>query len=143
VDAAVTRRPAPLLLFALLALFLAACTSKGDNIKLDSALFQYAGAVRFSDIERAYEFVHPRQRAEKPMSSLDWNRFAQVQFTGYLVKLKEPAGEGEVRQLVEIRLINRHTQAERIITARELWKWDDETKRWWLMSGLPDISQPG
>jgi hypothetical protein len=139
----VIRRLALPCLAVLLSLLLAACTSKGDNIKLDSALFQYAGAIRFSDIERAYEYVHPRLRAEQPMSNLDWNRFAQVQFTGYQVKLKEPAGEGEVRQLVEIRLINRHTQTERVITARELWQWDNETKRWWLMSGLPDISQPG
>jgi len=126
-----------------LILLLAACVGKrGDNIKLDATLFQYAGAVRYSDLERAYEYVHPKQRVEKPISALEWQRYAQVQFTGYLVKSKEPVSEGEIRQLVEVRLINVHTQTERVVTVRELWKWDPETKRWWLMSGLPDISQP-
>lgn len=128
----------------LLCLLLAACATseKGDRLKLDTVLFQYAGAIRYSEIASAYEFVHPKQRAEKPMSSLEWERYAQVQFTGYLVKVKEPGDVGEVRQLVELRLINRHTQAERVIQVREVWKWDPETKRWWLESGLPDIS-PG
>lgn len=132
-------------LLALLALatVLSACATKGgDNIKLDAALFNYAGAVRFSDLERAYEFVDPKLRVEKPISRLEWERYGQVQFTGYLVKAKEPAGQGEVRQLVEIRLINRHTQVERVLTVRELWRWDAEAKRWWLTTGLPDISLP-
>ncbi len=132
-------------LLALLALatVLGACATKGgDNIKLDAALFNYSGAVRFSDLERAYEFVDPKLRVEKPISRLEWERYGQVQFTGYLVKAKEPAGQGEVRQLVEIRLINRHTQVERVLTVRELWRWDAEAKRWWLTTGLPDISLP-
>lgn len=128
-------------LLCVLALLASCATKGGDNIKLDSALFNYAGAVRFSDIERAYDFVDPKQRIEKPMSRLEWERFGQVQFTGYLVKAKEPAGPGEVRQLVEVRLINRHTQIERVFMVRELWRWDAEAKRWWLVSGLPDISQ--
>lgn len=133
--------PRLLALLAFIALLGACATKGGDNIKLDAALFNYAGAIRFSDIERAYEFVDPKLRAEKPMSRLEWERFGQVQFTGYLVKAKEPTGEGEVRQLVELRLINRHTQVERVFTARELWRWDADAKRWWLVSGLPDISQ--
>lgn len=132
-------------LLALLALvtLLGACATKGgDNIKLDAALFNYAGAVRFNDLERAYEFIDPKLRAEKPMSRLEWERYAQVQFTGYLIKAKEVTGQGEVRQLVEVRLINRHTQVERVFAVRELWRWDAEAKRWWLTTGLPDISLP-
>lgn len=133
----------PRLLVSLaLVVLLGACATKGgDNIKLDAALFNYAGAVRFSDLERAYEFVDPKLRIEKPISRLEWERYAQVQFTGYLVKAKEPAGQGEVRQLVEVRLINRHTQVERTLLVRELWRWDAEAKQWWLTTGLPDISQ--
>ena len=133
--------PRLLVSLALIVLLGACATKGGDNIKLDAALFNYAGAIRFSDIERAYEFIDPKLRAEKPMSRLEWERFAQVQFTGYLVKGKEPAGQGEVRQLVEVRLINRHTQVERTLMVRELWRWDAEAKQWWLTTGLPDISQ--
>jgi len=133
--------PRLLVTLALVVLLGACATKGGDNIKLDAALFNYAGAIRFSDLERAYEFVDPKLRVEKPISRLEWERYAQVQFTGYLVKAKEPAGQGEVRQLVEVRLINRHTQVERTLLVRELWRWDAEVKRWWLTTGLPDISQ--
>ncbi len=133
--------PRLLVTLALVVLLGACATKGGDNIKLDAALFNYAGAIRFSDLERAYEFVDPKLRVEKPISRLEWERYAQVQFTGYLVKAKEPAGQGEVCQLVEVRLINRHTQVERTLLVRELWRWDAEVKRWWLTTGLPDISQ--
>jgi hypothetical protein len=43
-------------------------------------------------------------------------------------------------QMVEIRLVNRHTLVERTVLAREHWRWDEDAKRWWLMNGLPDIS---
>jgi len=135
------RLPRLIVSLALVTLLGACATKGGDNIKLDAALFNYAGAIRFSDIERAYEFVDPKLRVEKPMSRLEWERYAQVQFTGYLVKAKEPASQGEVRQLVEVRLINRHSQVERVFTVRELWRWDAEAKQWWLTTGLPDISQ--
>ncbi len=135
------RLPRLLVSLALVAVLGACATKGGDNTKLDASLFNYAGAIRFSDIERAYEFVDPKLRAEKPMSRLEWERFAQVQFTGYLVKAKEPTGQGELRQLVEVRLINRHSQVERVFTVRELWRWDAEAKQWWLTTGLPDIAQ--
>ena len=28
---------------------------------------------------------------------------------------------------------------ERIITDRQKWRWDAVAKRWWLVSGLPDL----
>lgn len=40
-----------------------------------------------------------------------------------------------------LRVINRNTQAERLVRSIELWRWDAERKRWWLASGLPDLWQ--
>jgi hypothetical protein len=42
---------------------------------------------------------------------------------------------------LEIKLINRHTQAERSILDRQHWRFDAARQRWWLTSGLPDITE--
>jgi hypothetical protein len=48
-------------------------------------------------------------------------------------------GEDRVVRDVEIRVINRNTQAERTVRVREVWRWDAKAKQWWLASGLPDL----
>ena len=50
-------------------------------------------------------------------------------------------GDDEVQQTVRISFANVHTQAERSIVARQVWRYDDKAKHWWLESGLPDIRQ--
>jgi hypothetical protein len=52
-----------------------------------------------------------------------------------------PDGENEVRQVVQIGLVNINTQSERTVVDRQTWRYDPEKKRWWLMSGLPDITR--
>ena len=39
----------------------------------------------------------------------------------------------------EIGVVNRHTQAERMLRYQERWRWDPKAKRWWQMAGLPDF----
>lgn len=36
-------------------------------------------------------------------------------------------------------MINRNTQAERLVRGIEIWRWNPKQKRWWLASGLPDL----
>jgi hypothetical protein len=48
--------------------------------------------------------------------------------------------DGSMEQIVEIRLINRNTQAERIVTDVQIWRWDEKAKRWWLTTGLPSFA---
>jgi hypothetical protein len=79
-----------------------------------------------------------------PPTSLDMARYAQVRVSDYNeVSGPVPVGENEVRQVVQIGLINIHTQSERTIADRQLWRYDPDNKHWWLESGLPDITQPG
>ena len=42
-------------------------------------------------------------------------------------------------QRVELRIIDRDTQTERIKTDRQNWRYDALAKRWWLTSGLPKL----
>lgn len=132
-------RPFRLILCSLL-LTLAACANTPDARQQAEALYLYAGAIRWGDIEGALGFVDPKTLEKKPLTAVDRARFEQVQFAGYTVKSSGPVGEDELLQIVEIRVINRHTQVERTIIDRQLWRWDEESESWLLKSGLPDIS---
>lgn len=64
-----------------------------------------------------------------------------MQISGYReVRVGEDV-DGALRREVELRVINRNTQAERLVRSIELWRWDAERKRWWLANGLPDLWQ--
>src|SRR3546814_11657938 len=63
-----------------------------------------------------------------------------VQITSYKVQASGPTADGDLAQVAQIGVVSKLSQAERVVTAQELWHWDDEAKRWWLVSGFPDIS---
>jgi hypothetical protein len=128
--------------FAILAcLLLASCATGGpDTYKLDRTLYMYASAIRWGEFEAAVEFLDPEVREEKTPTALQLQRYGQVQITGYNVQGKAQPNADELRQNVEIRLVNRHTQVERAVIDRQHWRWDAGEKRWWLVSGLPDVS---
>jgi hypothetical protein len=116
----------------------AAASAKQSKL-LISTLFDYSGAIRWSEFERAYDYVDPATRAEHPLTDIDRARYKQVEVTHYEVTAETQTREADDRQ-VEIRLINRNTQAERTISYHEHWRWDAKDKRWWLTTGLPDIT---
>ena len=125
----------------LIAVMLSACGSMGaQRTPRDDVLYSYVSAVRWSDFDAALNFVDPEIRLANPITDLERERYKQFQVAGYEVKSINEPGEGQYEQVVEIRLVNRNTQTERIITDRQRWRWDPEAKRWWLMSGLPDLS---
>lgn len=135
------KKPVRLLALLLIGLMLSACSSLGSQRNpRDQILYSYVSAVRWSDFDTALNFVDPAVRLANPISDLERERYKQFQVAGYDVKSGSEPAEGLYEQVVEIRLVNRNTQTERIITDRQLWRWDPEAKRWWLMSGLPDLS---
>ncbi|MBV7472482.1 MULTISPECIES: hypothetical protein [Pseudoxanthomonas] len=110
-----------------------------QRAKLEQAQNAYAAAIRWGDFEGAWTFVEPAYAAAHPMGEFELRRYEQVQVSGYrdLSSLVEP--DEVVVRLIEVRVINRHTQAERTLRYRERWRWDAEGKRWWLVGGLPDF----
>lgn len=141
------RRPA-YRLFAVLALVaaslvLAGCPASKRSARgpLDQALYDYAGAIRWSDFEAAYTFVDPEVRAGQDLAHIEIERLKQFQTSDYQVKRVIGSVDDVYEQLVEIRLVNRHTQAERTVVERQRWRFDAEHKTWWLMTGLPPIVQ--
>lgn len=132
----------PFALMVLLLAMLAGCGVGSTQDLRQTALFNYAGAIRWGHIDDAWSMVDPEYTRKHPMTSLERERFEQVQVTGYLVKGTQMLSETEMVQVAEIRLVNRHTQAERVIQDRQLWRWDKDARRWWLTTGLPKISTP-
>lgn len=123
---------------------LGACATEKMRSKqtvLDETLRAYAATIRWGDIEQAQAFVDPAVLREHPPSALDLARYRQVKVSAYDEQPATPVSEDEVRQVVEIGLVNVNTQRARNVIDRQVWRYDDKGKRWWLVSGLPDISR--
>ncbi len=130
-----------LALLMLVAVALAGCASERKRAKvLDAALYAYAGAIRWGEFDRAWQMVDPEVRKAQPLSDLEWSRFAQIQITRYRVQSSGPTPDERLEQFVELGVLNRHTQAERVVLVHETWRWDEPAERWWLVSGFPDLS---
>jgi hypothetical protein len=121
---------------------LGACaTERHSRDLLQVTLYDYSGAVRWNRFDAAANFLDPELLAKKPLTPLELERYEQIQVTAYRVQGSEQPSPTELRQIVEIRFINRHTQAEHSIVERESWRYDETLRRWWLTSGLPDITR--
>jgi hypothetical protein len=130
-----------ILLTALAALVVGGCASEVRKDSLTTTLTAYASTVRWGDFGRAYEFVDPKIRDAHPPSSLDMARYDMFKVSDYDEgNGPVPNGQNEVVQVVQINMVNTHTQAERTVVDRQTWRYDAATKHWWLVSGLPDIT---
>jgi len=114
---------------------------KGRETLLDETLRGYAATIRWGDPTQAFAYVDPTYREAHPLTELDVARFKQVQITAYNDQLPVPVNENEVRQTVEIGLVNINTQGARSIIDHQVWHYDEKAKRWWLTTGLPDITR--
>ena len=117
----------------------AAAQSRLQRTKLQPMQDAYAAAIRWGDFETAWQLVDPAYQAEHPMTELEFERYQQVQISGYRDLTTSGGPDGTVERAVELRVINKHTMAERTMRYRERWRWDPEAKRWWLVVGLPDL----
>jgi hypothetical protein len=135
------------LIAALSSVLVASCSSMSiDRMKtketvLDETLKTYAATIRWGDITQALAFVDPEYRKAHPLSDLDLARYKQVQVTAYDDQPAVPVSETEVRQTVEIGLVNVNTQTARSIVDHQVWRYDEAAKKWWLTTGLPDITR--
>ncbi|HTA65838.1 MAG TPA: hypothetical protein VK753_10060 [Xanthomonadaceae bacterium] len=126
---------------AISTLSLTACDSvkPSQDRAEELTLYDFTSAMRWGDFDSAYDFVDPKTKIEHPLSDIDKGRFKQVEVSGYDV-VATADHEGTIDRQVKLSLINRNTQIPRSISYHEHWTWDATQKRWWLTSGLPDIS---
>ena len=126
----------PLLLLALAATA-AGCALPSAQLKPDP-ITEYGAAVRWNEFERASGFLDPAANLP-PLTDLERERIKQLQVTGYEVKSQHPLPDGGMAQEVEIRVVNKHTQLERIVKDHQVWRYDAALKGYVLSSGLPDF----
>jgi hypothetical protein len=120
---------------------LAGCASLGPkNDALERSQYAWSGAIRWGDFEGAWSLIDPEHREEHPLTELELERYKQIQVSAYRdVGSVADLDAGTAVRDIEIGVINRHTLAERSTRYREQWRYDEEGKRWWLTSGMPDL----
>lgn len=106
--------------------------------KLEDTQLLFSKAMRWGEFEQAWSAVDPATRQSRSLSALELSRYKQVEITGYseIGRMGEP--DGVVARVMEMRVVNRNTMAERTLRVRERWRWDAPSGQWWLQDGLPD-----
>ncbi|AGG87500.1 MULTISPECIES: hypothetical protein [Rhodanobacter] len=130
------------ILVVLSVLLLTGCATKARSDALTTTLKAYGSTLRWGDFQSAAQFIDPAVRAAHPLTPLQLARYRQVRVSEYDDGAGPvPSGDFDVQQTVLINLVNVHTQSERSVVDHQSWHYDEKTKRWWLTSGLPDITQ--
>src|SRR5690606_25345304 len=103
------RHRTPGFVLATTLLVLGACAKteiRSRETLLTETLRSYAATVRWGDMQQAQAFIEPTQLAKNPPSAIELARFRQVQVSGYEAQTPIPVSEVEVRQSVQIELVN-------------------------------------
>ena len=130
-----------LVLLGLTAL-LTACPKTKEETDLSDTLLKYDTVVRWAQWDAAVDFVSPEYLEEHPVTRLDLDRLRLFRVTQYSVRSAIPFDEGKgLIQVVEIKMFNKNQARERVIIDEQEWKYNEETERWQLHSGLPDPTQ--
>lgn len=135
------RRTASMLLAMLILTLAAPALAKSREKILAETLRIYAATIRWGSIEQAESFIDPRYREAHPLTQLELDRYKQVRFTAYNDRAAIPVSDNEVRQTVEIGIVNINTQEARNVIDQQVWTYNPKAKAWLLSSGLPDITR--
>ena len=123
-----------------LLLFAGAALAVKPQKELQPTLLNYAATLRWGDFEQGLAFIDPDVLKQHPLTRLELDRYRQVRVSYYHDQGVQNLSPTEIAQVVEIGVVNEHTQTERAVVDRQRWRWDKQAKRWWLMTGLPDIT---
>jgi type II secretory pathway pseudopilin PulG len=127
----------PLLLAALL---LAGCTGAQQRERLstlDEALRQFGAALRWARYMDAYAYVRVRNGENPPP---DFSRYDNFRITSY--EIQRSLIDEETRQAIvsiEIGYYHDAQGALRKASDKQIWYYEDETKRWYLDGDLPQL----
>jgi hypothetical protein len=125
-----------------LATLLTGCPQTKEDKDLSETLKQYETIVRWAQWDAAIDFVSMEYQEENPITRLDLDRLRLFRVTQYVVRSSAPIDDGNgLIQVVEIRMFNKNQARERSIIDKQYWKYNEETERWKLHSGLPDPTQ--
>ena len=129
-----------LLLLGLVVVLSACAEVATRNTELDLTLIQYEKTLRWTGIAQTNQFrKEPINFSQRQLAM-----FKKIKVTGYDViqtsyrddKIKQL----QIIQLVEVRFVNEDTQVEKKFSEQQVWEWDNDASRWWLVSPFPAIS---
>jgi len=107
---------------------------------LDETLYSYAKIFRWADFQTAMSYFSPEVDEKLKPTKLEIDRIKQFAVSSYVPSPILPGeDENTIIQNVKIKIYNLHTKREREIIDSQVWKYNTENKRWWLVSGLPKI----
>ncbi len=123
-------------------MLLGGCATSKQEKTLDLLLAEYEKAVRWSQWDAAAEFLAPEYLEVSAPTALDLDRLRLFRVTNYEIRSATAFDEGMgFRQTVEIRLFNKNRAVERAIRDQQEWRYDAVRERWFLHSGLPDVTK--
>jgi uncharacterized protein YceK len=122
-------------------LLLAGCATlqKKDSLR-DQTLEGYGAALRWGDFQSAWQYVDPAVRAARPLTDQQKALYNTVRVAEYDAAGPMATGPDTIEQTATIGLIVKSSQRVYSVMDHQTWQWDAQAKRWWLESGLPDIS---
>jgi len=127
------------LLMICIAAMLIGCPKTKEEKGLSETLEQYELIVRWAQWDAAVDYISMEYQQDHPITRLDLDRLRLFRVTQYTVRSAIPFDDGNgMIQVVEIRMFNKNQARERSIIDEQTWKYDLETERWKLHSGLPD-----
>lgn len=130
------------ILIVSLATLISGCPKTKEEKDLSETLLQYETIVRWAQWDAAADFISPEYMQEHPITRLELDRLRLFRVTQYAVRSAIPVDDGNgLIQVVEIRMFNKNQARERTIINEQVWKFNEETERWQMHSGLPDPTQ--
>ena len=127
--------------FACLALAGCASTNKQDDT-LEFSLQQYEKVIRWSQWDGAVDFLAPEYIENNTVTRLDMDRLRLFRVTAYVLRSSTPFDGGMgLYQTVEIRMFNKNRAVERTVIDQQEWRYNSERERWFLHTGLPDVTK--
>ncbi|MDE2226150.1 MAG: hypothetical protein KGJ46_12835, partial [Xanthomonadaceae bacterium] len=115
-------------------------TLQNKNVLRDDTLDGYAAALRWGDIQGAWNYVDPAVRAEHPLTPQQKALYNTVRVAEYTASGPTATDADTIQQTAQISLIVKTSQHVYDVLDHQTWHWDAKAKHWWLESGLPDIN---
>jgi hypothetical protein len=121
----------------IIGLVLTGCASLEKDrraVGLEAATNAYQSALRWGDFESAMGLLSPELRRDEELPQ----DFKDLRITRYEV-VQPPLirADDTATQTVSIEYLFEYNQILRRVTDRQVWRWDEQEKAWWLQSGLP------
>lgn len=119
---------------------LTSCGSKSTKKRsLDQTLYKYAALIRFSEYDAAIGFLKPDVPEIQP-SSFEIEHLKQFRVSNYdEFPIQPGASPNVILQTVKLKLYNIHNNREREVIDQQSWEYDENSKRWFLTSGIPKL----